>query len=120
MAVSTSDYLKLTADQIAKWLPLPLASLGTDGYGLSDTRERLRNHFEVDDRYVVLAVLRMLQDRGEMQAEPVRAALQDLGIAPDKTAPIDGIRRAAKGQCQTLNTPPPASNARAKAQLEHE
>ena len=58
--VAASDYMKLMPDMIARWLPRPLTALGTDGFGRSENREGLRNFFEVDARYVVVATLSAL------------------------------------------------------------
>ena len=62
--------------------------LGTDGYGRSDTRQKLRRFFEVSREYVVLAALRALADEGKLPASTVSDAMRDLGISPDKIDPM--------------------------------
>ena len=62
--VAASDYLKVLPDSIDRWLPKPLQALGTDGFGRSDSRAALRNFFEVDARFIVLATLyALMQDK---------------------------------------------------------
>ena len=64
--VSASDYLKVLPDSIDKWLPKKLQALGTDGFGRSDSREALRNFFEVDSRFIVLATLYALMQEKQV------------------------------------------------------
>jgi len=85
--VAASDYVKAMPDSIAKWLPGPLTSLGTDGYGRSDTRKVLRDFFEVDARYIALAALRGLAMRNDVEPKRVRDAVHELDIDPDKLEP---------------------------------
>jgi pyruvate dehydrogenase E1 component len=75
------------ADQIAPWVPGGLTSLGTDGFGRSDTRERLRRFFEVDAESTVLATLHALAKKGQVEPKIVAKAMKDLGIDPDKLHP---------------------------------
>ncbi len=86
--VAASDYLKTLPDSIARWLPGPLHSLGTDGFGRSDSREALRDFFEVDARHIVLATLYSLSQDGEVEPKVVKKAIKDLGIDPDKLNPM--------------------------------
>jgi pyruvate dehydrogenase E1 component len=86
--VAVSDYMKLVPDQIAPWIPGGLDTLGTDGFGRSDTRENLRRFFEVDAECTVIAVLYALAKRGEIDRETVQKAIQDLGVDPEKAHPI--------------------------------
>jgi pyruvate dehydrogenase E1 component len=85
--VSTSDYLKVLPDSIDKWLPRPLQSLGTDGFGRSDSRAALRNFFEVDARFTVLATLYALMQDKQVSPDVVAKAIKDLGIDPEKLNP---------------------------------
>ena len=85
--VAASDYLKVLPDSIDKWLPRPLQSLGTDGFGRSDTRAALRNFFEVDARFIVLATLHALLEEKQVDAKVVAQAIKDLGIDADKPNP---------------------------------
>ncbi len=86
--IAVSDFMKIVPEQIAPWIPGGLTSLGTDGFGRSDTRERLRRFFEVDAESVVIASLHALCKRGAVTRETVSKAIQDLGYDPDKSAPI--------------------------------
>jgi pyruvate dehydrogenase E1 component len=86
--VAASDYVKTLPDSISPWLENTMISLGTDGFGRSETREALRDHFEVDARFVVLAALSALYRQGDFEAEAVEQAMRDLGIDPDKIDPM--------------------------------
>ena len=86
--VAASDYMRILPDSIARWLPGQLVSLGTDGFGRSDSREALRNFFEVDSRYVTLAVLTALAREGKLNFDDVEEAMDDLEIDPEKANPI--------------------------------
>ncbi len=85
--VAASDYVKLHADQIRPFLTRRYVTLGTDGFGRSDTRAGLRNFFEVDRRYVAYAALKALCDDGRLPAAKVAAALEKYGIDPEKAHP---------------------------------
>ena len=85
--VAASDYLKSLPDAIAKWLPGRLVSLGTDGFGLSETRAALRDHFEVDAKHVALAALWALAREGAVDPALPRRAVAELGIDPGKVNP---------------------------------
>jgi pyruvate dehydrogenase E1 component len=87
-AVAASDYVKALPDGIAKWVPGGLSSLGTDGFGRSESREALRDFFEVDAGFIVLATLRGLAERGEIEGDKVADAIQKLGINTDKINPM--------------------------------
>ena len=85
--VAASDYLKVLPDAIDRWLPRPLVSLGTDGFGRSESRADLRNHFEVDARFVVVGTLSALARDGQIDAKVVQQAIADLGIDAEKKNP---------------------------------
>jgi pyruvate dehydrogenase E1 component len=85
--VSASDYLKVLPDSIDRWLPKPLHALGTDGFGRSDSREELRNFFEVDARFIVLSTLYGLMQEKQVAPELVAKAITDLGINSEKPNP---------------------------------
>jgi pyruvate dehydrogenase E1 component len=87
--IASSDYMKLVPEQIGRWLPRPFIPLGTDGYGMSDTREALRRHFEVDAESVVIAALSALKDEGKVTAKVVADAMKKLGYDGKKLDPID-------------------------------
>lgn len=86
--VAASDYMKLLPDSIRPWSPKPIASLGTDGFGRSDSREALRDFFEVDHRYVTLATLTSLAKEGQIKKDQVSAAMEELEIDPNKPNPM--------------------------------
>jgi pyruvate dehydrogenase E1 component len=85
--VAASDYVKALPDAIDRWLPRRLVSLGTDGFGRSDNRAALRDFFEVDARYITLAVLDELARTGTIDAAVVGKAVKALGINPEKPNP---------------------------------
>ncbi len=85
--VAASDYLKALPDSLSQWLDTPLVSLGTDGFGRSETRESLREFFEVDARFITVATLGALARQGAIKASVVAQAISDLGIDPDKSDP---------------------------------
>jgi pyruvate dehydrogenase E1 component len=89
VVVAASDYMKALPDGIAKWIPGGLASLGTDGFGRSESRESLRDFFEVDARFVTLATLNALARKGRLSPEVVRKAMKDLEIPASKRNPMN-------------------------------
>jgi len=86
--IAMSDYMKLVPDQIARWLPGRLFSLGTDGFGRSETREALRRFFEIDAECVALAALHQLALRGAIDRTAARRAVDELGIDSEKAYPL--------------------------------
>jgi pyruvate dehydrogenase E1 component len=86
--VAVSDYMKIVPDQIAPWVPGGLTSLGTDGFGRSDTRPSLRRFFEVDAETIAVATLYALYQQGTLPAQTVDAAIKKLAIHPDKPFPF--------------------------------
>ena len=86
--VIATDYMKLFSDQLREFIPATFTVLGTDGFGRSDTREKLRSHFEVDRYHIVVASLRALMDEGKIKVDVVKAAMKKMGISPDKTNPM--------------------------------
>ena len=88
--VATTDYMRLFADQIRAYVPRgrDYRVLGTDGFGRSDTREKLRSFFEVDRRYVTVAALRGLADEGAVPAAKVGEAIKKYGIDADRPNPV--------------------------------
>ena len=81
--VAVTDYMRAVPDQVAPFVPRSFTSLGTDGYGRSDTREALRSFFEVDADHVVVAVLSALSRDGTISADTVTAAIDRFGIDPN-------------------------------------
>ena len=85
--VAVSDNMKIVPDQIAPWVPGGLTTLGTDGFGRSDTRARLRRFFEVDAESTVIATLYALAEKGQLEKGVVGKAIKDLGVDPEKVYP---------------------------------
>ncbi len=87
-AIASTDYMKLFADQVRAWVPTDYHVLGTDGFGRSDTREKLRHFFEVDRHFVTVIALKALADRGEIDRKVVADAIKKYGIDPNKPNPL--------------------------------
>ncbi|MDR2195740.1 MAG: pyruvate dehydrogenase (acetyl-transferring), homodimeric type [Gallionellaceae bacterium] len=86
--IASTDYIKSYADQIRPYIPQRYKALGTDGYGRSDTRRKLRRFFEVDRYYVAVAALKALADEGIIDASVVAKAIKRYKIDPDKPNPV--------------------------------
>lgn len=86
--VAATDYMKIVPDQIQRWVPGRFVSLGTDGYGRSDGRAALRQHFEVDERYIAVTALKALADDDVLDQKTVVQAIQKYGIDPDRPDPV--------------------------------
>lgn len=94
-AVAVSDFMRAVPDQIAPWVPGDFTSLGTDGYGFSDTRAAARRFFKVDAASITLATLTQLARRREVKSETLRQAIDryqlgagaDVVVGPDATPP---------------------------------
>jgi pyruvate dehydrogenase E1 component len=86
--VAITDYMRSVPDQVARFVPRPFVSLGTDGFGLSDARPALRRHFEVDTAHVVVAALAALADQGQATPAEVADAIVRFGIDPERAAPF--------------------------------
>ncbi|MBW2698345.1 MAG: pyruvate dehydrogenase (acetyl-transferring), homodimeric type, partial [Deltaproteobacteria bacterium] len=89
-AVAASDYVRAHAEAIRPYVGRRYAVLGTDGWGRSDTRAKLRHFFEVDRNFVTAAALKALADEGEIDRGRATEALRKYGIDPDKPSPLDG------------------------------
>ncbi|MDW8343536.1 MAG: pyruvate dehydrogenase (acetyl-transferring), homodimeric type [Verrucomicrobiae bacterium] len=85
--VAVSDWVRTVPDQIAPWVPGGLFTLGTDGFGRSDTRPALRRFFEVDAECTVVATLYALAQKGQLPAETVARAICELNVDPEKAFP---------------------------------
>ena len=87
--IATTDYMKVYADQIRQFIPAGRSYrvLGTDGFGRSDFRSKLREHFEVNRHFVVIAALRALADEGKLPLAKVAEAIKKYGINPEKANP---------------------------------
>ncbi|MCB1623788.1 MAG: pyruvate dehydrogenase (acetyl-transferring), homodimeric type, partial [Pseudomonadales bacterium] len=86
--VAATDYMRIVPDQIRQWIPGRYVTLGTDGFGRSDARAPLRQHFEVDRNYIAVAALHALAAEGLVEAKKVTAAIAKLGIDPAKPNPV--------------------------------
>ncbi len=86
--VAASDWTKALPDMVSRWLPTPYISLGTDGFGRSDTREALRAHFEIDPPQIAAATLAALAQCGSVTPARAAAAIKELGLDPDKVDPL--------------------------------
>jgi pyruvate dehydrogenase E1 component len=85
--IAASDYMKVLPESIAQWVPGHLVSLGTDGFGRSESRAALRDFFEVDAKHIVLATLNALAKENKVGIDVVQTAVKDLGINPEKPNP---------------------------------
>jgi len=85
--VAVTDYLRAVPDQVARWVGRPFVSLGTDGFGRSDTRAALRRFFEVDAAHIVVAVLSALAASGDAKVDEVAEAISSYGIDADAADP---------------------------------
>jgi pyruvate dehydrogenase E1 component len=86
--IAASDFMRAYADLIRNWVPRRYTVLGTDGFGRSDTRVALRDFFEIDARYIVLAALKSLADDGDIERSILARALTQFGIDADKPSPL--------------------------------
>ncbi len=85
--IASTDYMRAVPDMIRTWVPRRYVALGTDGYGRSDTRAKLRDFFEVDRHHVVLAALKALADEGTVERKQVAKAIKQYGIATERPDP---------------------------------
>ena len=85
--VASTDYIKLFAEQIRPFVKGTYYTLGTDGFGRSDSRAALRSHFEVDRHHIAVTVLNALHDEQKIAATQVSAAIKQFGIDPDSPNP---------------------------------
>ena len=86
--IASTDYMKSFAEQIQRFVSNKFVALGTDGFGRSDSREALRDFFEVDRRYVVLAALKALSDEGLLPASTVAEAVKKYNLDANKPNPV--------------------------------
>ncbi len=86
--VAATDYMKAVPDMISRWIDRPFTSLGTDGFGRSDTREALRTHFEVNAEHIAYAALHGLCLAGRSTPEELKSAIAELAIDPERVNPL--------------------------------
>ncbi len=87
--ISTSDNVRLVADQIREWIPGEYIVLGTDGFGRSETRPELRRHFRIDAESTAYAALQGMARMGAFDAGKLAGVIKDLGLDPEAVFPID-------------------------------
>ena len=85
--IAATDYIRLFADQIRSAVHAPYVVLGTDGFGRSDTREALRDFFEVDAKMIAYTALKALAEQGKFKAADLPAVIKKLGIDPERPLP---------------------------------
>jgi pyruvate dehydrogenase E1 component len=85
--VAATDYMRTVPDQIRQWVSARYVTLGTDGFGRSDSRAALRRFFEMDRAYIAVAALKALSDDGRVDQATVGRAIKALGVDPDKPVP---------------------------------
>ena len=88
-AIMATDYTRAFVSQLREFVPMSFSTLGTDGFGRSDTRENLRIFFEVNRYYVVVAALKALADEGDIDNKIVQQAIKSYGIDPEKPNPVN-------------------------------
>jgi pyruvate dehydrogenase E1 component len=86
--ISASDNVRLVPEQILPWVPGGMFTLGTDGFGRSETRSVLRRFFEVDAECIVVGALYWLSEQGVIEADVVKQAIHDLKVDPEKIYPV--------------------------------
>lgn len=87
--IAATDYVRLYSEQLRDYIPRRFVTLGTDGFGRSDSREALRAHFEVDRYHVAFSAVKALYDEGLIDAKTVEKALKQYNIDSEKQAPIE-------------------------------
>ena len=85
--IASTDYMKSFAEQIQRFVPNKFVALGTDGYGRSDSREALRDFFEVNRYYVTVAALKALSDEGKLPVSKVAEAVKKYKLNANKPSP---------------------------------
>ncbi|MEM1155175.1 MAG: pyruvate dehydrogenase (acetyl-transferring), homodimeric type [Pseudomonadota bacterium] len=86
--IVATDYVKTYTDQLREFIPQRYVTLGTDGFGRSDTRKKLRDYFEISREYIVLAALHALAEEGQFEKEKLPDVIRHLGISADKIDPL--------------------------------
>ena len=78
--IAVSDFMRAVQDQVAPWVKQPFTTIGTDGFGLSDTRGALRRHFKVDAESIVVSTLQQLAAQGEIKPKLIQEAIDKYQI----------------------------------------
>jgi pyruvate dehydrogenase E1 component len=87
--IAASDWVKMTPGCLHKWMPEQYDVLGTDGFGLSESRESLRNYFEISARYIAFAAVRQLNIQGKVSDKAVKDFMKKYDIDADKADPME-------------------------------
>ncbi len=87
--VAASDWVKMTPGCLAQWLPADFTALGTDGFGLSESRESLRDYFQVSAKYIAYAAVRLLNRQGKVSDKAVKDFMEKYGIGADSMDPME-------------------------------
>ncbi len=88
--VVATDWIRSLPDMVARWVPQPYVTLGTDGFGRSDTREALRGYFEIDPPHIAAGALSGLARTGELDAKRAAELIRELGVDPELHDPLAG------------------------------
>jgi pyruvate dehydrogenase E1 component len=86
--IAVTDYMKALPNGISRWMPTGYTTLGTDGFGLSESRPDLRDHFEISQRHIVQAALVSMYRQGTLKKAALKKLLATLGIAAEKLDPM--------------------------------
>ena len=105
--IASTDYIRALVDQIRGLVPNKFVVLGTDGYGRSDTREKLRHFFEVDRYWVTVAALNALADEGTIDRSSRCRGDQEVRAGPVQTQPDDGLTHRPSSVAGTSVAPQP-------------
>ena len=87
VTVAATDYMRALPDLVAPWVPGGLLSVGTDGFGRSDGRQRLRDFFEIDAKAIAATALLGLARQGGMDPREAAGGIRELGVDPERPAP---------------------------------
>ena len=122
IVVAATDYVRTYSEQIRAYLPdsRPYVTLGTDGFGRSDTRENLRAYFGVDAAHIVVATLKLLADEGEVDRRMVKDAISSFELETDVPAPWLPQAAAPINDVTTAKSSINQDNAHASSNIEHE
>jgi pyruvate dehydrogenase complex dehydrogenase (E1) component len=107
--IAATDYMRAFAEQIRPYVPRRYVVLGTDGFGRSDTREKLRHFFEVDRYYVTVAALKALADEGAIPAAKAAEAMKQIQARPGQACTVDGVAKVGQ---RRFPAKPPCCNSR--------
>ena len=87
--VSANDWVKLTAGQLAPWMPQDFVALGTDGFGLSESRESLRDYFGISAKYIAFSAVRLLHRQGKVTDKAVKDFMKKYKVESEGADPMN-------------------------------